>query len=174
MYFTRRTVAIIVIPSASGTQWRGIQPGTWLTHTVSLPGHYRWQRHWKQWAVSVDVLCTDTIAALIQAGYAKTWLQVCSFLWYLLEFSVIFVCLSQLRRVCVNITFQQSFRCAQSIALLLKSIKLLCQSRDKHSFYLKRIHLVFFGIIVTIAILKGQVHPKIKTQPLSSQPHAGG
>lgn len=34
------TVAIIVIHSKSGTQWRGIQPGTWLTHTVSLPGFY--------------------------------------------------------------------------------------------------------------------------------------
>lgn len=37
--FTQRTLAIIVM--ASETQWRGTQPGTWLTHTVSLPGHYR-------------------------------------------------------------------------------------------------------------------------------------
>lgn len=29
------------------TQWRGIQPGTWLTHTESVPGHYHWQRGWK-------------------------------------------------------------------------------------------------------------------------------
>lgn len=112
MYFTRRTVAFIVIRSTRTTQWRGIQPGTWVTHTVSLPGHYLEQRHWKQCALSFNMLCWDTIAALIQGSDAKT-------LFFLLEFSVIFICLSPLTTICAFLTWlSEIFKNIQSITML--------------------------------------------------------
>lgn len=124
MCFTQRTVALIVIPSAALTQWSGIQPGTWLIRTVSLPGHYWWQRHWKQCASSFSVLYGDTIAALIQGSYAKQC-------FCLLSLSIIFAWLCLLTTICIYLSWHSVFfKNRQIIAMqfwiLQKSMKSFC------------------------------------------------